>query len=102
MNRGTDYCVNCKYWYCYDYEHKVEQDGCILEGECHRYPPSMPVFANSSGHEDMDVKELIIALYRQVPVTSYPYTYSDEWCGEFVRLDKLRDVDGFDCEWSDE
>lgn len=102
MSRGLKYCVNCEHWYCYKYKDTIEKsfDG-IVEGECRRYPPSMPIIANSSGREEKPVDEFIISLYRQVPETSYPHVYSDEWCGEFKLADEVRDEEGFDREWSD-
>lgn len=103
MNRGLKYCVNCEHWYCYKYNDKMNDsfDGVVL-GECRRYPPSMPIIANSASHDEKPIKELIVALYRQVPETSYPYVYSNEWCGEFKLADKICDAEGFDAEWSDE
>lgn len=102
MNRGLKYCVNCKHWYCYKYRDMVKESfDDVVEGECHRYPPSIPVIANSAGHDEKPIDELIVALYRQVPMASYPWTYSNEWCGEFEMADKVRDAEGFDAEWSD-
>ena len=103
MKRGLKYCVNCKHWYCYKFDEQMEKSfDATVEGECHRYPPNMPIVANSSGYEDVDVKDLIIALYRQTPMVGHPYTYSNEWCGEFEYADDIRDPEGYDAEWSDE
>ena len=103
MNRGMKYCVNCEYWYCYKFKDKVDEnyDGYI-QGECHRYPPSIPIVSNSSGSDEKPIDKIVVSLYKQAPEVTYPWTYANEWCGEFKLGDEVRDEDGFDAEWSDE
>lgn len=70
-------CANCRWW---DPRHEYETITELDEGECHRYPPSIPCIAK--------VNDLGLAtpeVIRGSVFTTYPITYALEWCGEFLR-----------------
>lgn len=70
-------CANCKYWYCYD-EEKFKKGYATVEGECHRFPPNVPNIYYE-GHGLIPSVETI----RGTPLMSHPFTFTEEWCGEF-------------------
>ena len=56
-------CLHCRFWDPY-----VEEPDLLSEGECRRYPPSVPV-----------TDEYV----RNVPLMAHPMTYGEECCGEW-------------------
>lgn len=81
-------CMNCKYWDCYN-EKEFEQCGELAEGECRRYPPSLPIF-DQCGIDDVPVSDLVISLTKGTPLVSNPFTFGRDWCGEFVLMKNPR------------
>ena len=82
------YCCNCEYWYCYD-ESKIDRFGECAEGECRRYPPSIPIF-DGSFNEEKSVQDLIISLIKGTPLMNHPFTFAGDWCGEFKMMSNPR------------
>lgn len=80
-------CGNCKYWECYEAEEKIAEHGTLVEGICHRYPPSVPCFSNSWGDDERYIADLTLLLTRGTPVFDHPSAYVDDWCGEFSLSD---------------
>ena len=58
-------CLNCRFWLPLD---ESQPPDPISEGECRRFPPSLP-----TGEEDS----------RGLALVTYPMTFGDEWCGEW-------------------
>lgn len=71
-------CANCKYWYCYD----NEKDKMLSCGECRRFPPNVPIF-DSNGDSDINLNKTKLCTIRGTAMMCCPFTYADEWCGEF-------------------
>lgn len=81
-------CANCEHWYPYN-EDELDKKNAIVEGECRRYPPNIPVFDNTT--EDMcDIKDLILCLTKGVVFVNYPFVFAEEWCGEFKLMKNPR------------
>ena len=78
-------CANCKYWYTYD-EKKIEEFGDYAEGECRRFPPSIPCIRH--------INEMGIAvpenLVKGTLLVSHPFVYAGDWCGEFKAMKNPR------------
>lgn len=73
-------CANCEYWE--PYNNKLDK------GQCHRYPPSVPSFAENErqypdGIFPMQARTLL--LYNTMFVDN-PFTFAENWCGEFMPL----------------
>ena len=88
-------CAECEYWYCINNE-ELERYGELAEGECRRYPPSVPSFYNTY-EDECKLTDLIVILSKGSQFMVYPSTFAGEWCGEFKlttdkdRLDSLED-----------
>lgn len=70
-------CCECRWWSpLEELDHYCEID----DGECHRYPPTVPCVSR--------VTELGITSFEEMHgavLTTYPTTYATEFCGEFER-----------------
>ena len=84
-NNVSECCRNCKYWFCYSIEEE-ESYGWLAEGECHRYPPNVPVFDNEPD-KNVPVEQLVLGLTKGTAFMSHPFTFADDWCGEFKCVD---------------
>lgn len=87
-------CANCKYWYCYSNDDKFD---FTSDGECRRFPPSTPVF-ESSGNDSVNLSDAFLCMIRGTVMMNFPFTYAEDWCGEFDWADKLRISDDDDYE----
>lgn len=56
-------CSSCLYF------RKRIHDGEYVQDECRRFPPAVMAYADANGDT--------------FPMTSYPSTEPDDWCGEF-------------------
>lgn len=81
-------CANCEYWYLYD-EEKFNGAG-FGEGECRRYPPSVPNIECDNNKNSPRLADLYIPLIRGTMLMSNPFTFAEEWCGEFKLMKTLR------------
>ncbi len=83
-----NYCANCEHWFCYD---ELDADRYVdtAEGECRRYPPSVPIFEGRF-NEEKNVQDLIINLKKGTPFMNHPFTFASTWCGEFKLMDNPR------------
>lgn len=90
MSNVIECCANCKYWDFYK-EGFAEND-MFDEYPCRRYPPSIPCFENAGSKWDTDVSlsDIVLCLVRNMPLVDHPYTFGDEWCGEFRCIDEPR------------
>lgn len=89
-------CANCKHWYCYDEESFKKLDG-HADGECRRFPPNVPIF-ETTGDDSINVAKTLLCVTRGTVMMSYPFTFEEDWCGEFDWADKLRISDDDDYE----
>lgn len=80
MNKALKCCRNCEYWDCYHTDEK--EDDWLAEGECRRYPPSIPIFDNTF-EDHVSVDELMICLTKGTLFVNHPFTFAEDWCGEF-------------------
>lgn len=56
-------CESCKYW-----EQDGEYIGECTFGSCHRFPPTVPIPAET---------------IKDVQLTDHPQTFATDWCGEY-------------------
>lgn len=83
-------CANCKYWYPYN-EKKVDELGDGAEGECRRYPPSVPVIeTDNPDKNECSLFDVYIPLIMGTPLMTNPFSFAGEWCGEFKLMDNPR------------
>lgn len=95
MTCNMRYCANCEYWYLFN-EKEIEKYGDSAEGECRRYPPNIPVFDN---HDDfVNIFNLQPLLVKGCILTTYPFAYAGEWCGEFKLMNNPRWTEEFEDE----
>lgn len=90
MSNVLKCCANCKYWDCY--EGKDKKCDFTTDGECHRYPPSIPNFDNHK-EDEYCVEDLILCLVKGTALVSCPITYATEWCGEFKKMKNPRFIE---------
>lgn len=84
------YCANCEYWYPYNEDKVVGLYGSN-KGECRRYPPSVPVIEVEDLEDEMPrIVDVYLSLIMGTPLMSNPFTFAEEWCGEFKLMDKPR------------
>lgn len=79
-------CANCKHWYCYDSEENFD---FTSNGECRRFPPSTPIF-ETMGDDSVKLGDAMVSMIRGTVMMNFPFTYAEDWCGEFDWADKLR------------
>lgn len=90
-------CGNCKYWDCYCLTDNLE-DIESSEGECHRYPPFVPNvsapdpddYHKTITQEPVQVSHMEVELTYGTPLLSHPFTFANEWCGEFKKMENIR------------
>ena len=78
-------CANCKYWYVYD-EKKIEEFGDCTEGECRRFPPSIPCVSHINDMGIAVPEELI----KGTILVNHPFVFAIDWCGEFKTMKNPR------------
>lgn len=78
-------CANCKYWYYYHDEKQFDKFGEVSEGECRRFPPSVPCIDSVT-----DLGIPVPELTKMTPLMTNPFTFAGGWCGEFKPAKKLR------------
>ena len=82
------YCGNCDYWYCYK-ENEFEKFGAIAQGECRKYPPSIPVI--EMNEDEVCFTDLYVSLNNNGSLLlTHPLTFAEDWCGEFKPMKNPR------------
>lgn len=88
MSYVLRHCANCEYWHLYN-EEEFEKLGIMAEGECHRYPPNIPIF-NNNPNTAYYIKDLSLCLTKDTILVNHPFTFAEDWCGEFKCIDSQR------------
>lgn len=70
-------CLNCDFWLpnCGEKEPYNE----LTCGECHRYPPSVPILAIRGPNFELTEQ----GSTPDTTLMGWPETYAPEWCGEW-------------------
>lgn len=87
-------CANCQHWEYFSSRigklTEVDEDEIhdISVGSCHRYPPNVPCMR--SGFDDTaKLNDLCIETMRGMLLVDHPWTFAEDWCGEFAMADEL-------------
>ena len=84
-NKCLEYCANCKHWYPYN-ENDFEKYGECADGECRRFPPSVPIISRIS---DMGIA-IPEDLIKGTLMVNHPFVFAGDWCGEFKAMKNPR------------
>ena len=69
-------CNECRYWDLQD-EGFVDQEDDYASGICKRYPP------------------VVVEIDREIQEERWPWTYMDDWCGEFKAKQTNTSIDKY-------
>jgi len=75
MSERAERCETCRFW---DTENSDEG-----WGDCRRYPPTKMLFEIEAMGHDKTSQDIHNSLGDSSSVWVWPYTESDDWCGEW-------------------
>ena len=86
-NEDLTCCYNCKYWDAYM---DSKENKMVYYGICRRYPPNIPCLDESYSVDGCaPINNLCFTLMQGLPLVSQPYTFDEDWCGEFAMKNEI-------------